>query len=248
MRGSHPFAPSLILVVLAGSAVALAGPLNPPQGPAMFVGPASPSGGPDEPSFPGVLGDETASVGLKVYANPSVSGFINAGGDQPVMRGATHNIGSGGAYGTYNVQASWDEFVGTNTNIIQVVWKTSNSQRFVPSGALVGGLPVQFLEWRFGVTDPVMFGPWVTGNSLVAATISSSTNGGQTLQNFDITASVTNPWNGTVSGTTLPISFFNNANYIQLTVEYVLVPAPGAVAVVAGAAGLIAVRRRRPVS
>ncbi|MCC6662010.1 MAG: hypothetical protein IT437_14130 [Phycisphaerales bacterium] len=224
MRGSHLLVSNLACVVaLAG--VAAAGEL-------------------DFPSFPAVPPGEEASLALKVYANPGVSGFVNQSGDGSVERGGFENTGSGGAYGNYNVMASWDEFVGTGSNIVQVIWKTSTGQRFFPPGATVGGLPIQFLEWRLGASDPVGFGPWVSGNSLVAATISSSVNGGASFQNFDITASISNPWNGTAVGTTLPISFFNLANYIQLTIEYTPVPAPGVVTVLAGA-GFLACRRRR---
>ena len=222
MRGSHLLAPTFFLA-LAG--IASAGEL-------------------DTPSFPAVPPGEEASVAMKVYANPGVSAFVNQSGDGGVVRGGFENTGSGGSYGNYNVMASWDEFVGTNSNIVQVIWKTSTGQRFFPQGATVGGLPVQFLEWRLGATDPVEFGSWVTGNTLVSATISSSTNGGGNFQNFDITSSISNPWDGTAFGTTLPISFFNLANYIQLTIEYTPIPAPGVITVLAGA-GLLAARRRR---
>lgn len=235
MRWSSMFTPSL--VALAAGA-AQAGPLNDPRGP--FV-----PGGTDAPSFPAVMPNDHASVGLKVYANPNVSAFVNQTGDASVQRGTGFtNVGDGGAFGAYNVMSSWEEFVGAGTNILQVVWKTSNGQRFIPQGATVGGLPVQFLEWRLGVTDEVTFGSWVTGNTLVSATISSSTNGGGNFQNFDITASIANPWDGKAYGTTLPVSFFNLANYIQLSIEYTPVPAPG-VLFIAGGAGLIALRRRR---
>jgi hypothetical protein len=241
MRWSNVFAASLSLAVCAGFAAAGPVPVNTSR-----VGPYM-GGGTDDPYFPAVVVNDAASCGLKVYANPNVSGFVNQGGDAEVTRGPTFtNIGTGGAYGSYNVLTTWDEFVGANSNIVQVVWKTSNAQRFIPQGATVGGLAVQFLEWRLGVSDPVTFGFWVTGNMLVSATISSSTNGGTNFQNFDITSSLSNPWNGEAHGTTLPISFFNAANYIQLTVEYIPIPSPGVLSL-AAAAGLCVFRRRRSV-
>lgn len=208
---------------------------------------AAARGAGDGPGFSAVAASDTASVALRVYATQQISLFLNAGGDASIQRGgAFKDIGAAPAgYGTYTVQAYWDEFVAA-VNTVQIIWKTSNGQRFIPAGATIQGQPVQFLEWRVGATNPITFWPWITSVNLVSATISASTNGGATLTTTDITGSVSNPWNGTSFGTTLPASFFNNANYIEATFTYVPIPAPASAgAVMILGAGLGAVRGGR---
>lgn len=205
-------------------------------------------GGGVEDSFPAVMAADTASMGLRVYASPTNGIFLNLSGDTIVQRGAGFkNIGNAApGFGNYTAQVTWDEIVGAgSTSTVQVIFKTSNAQRFIPAGATIQGQPVAFVEWRVGATNPVSFLPWITSVNLVQATISASTNGGLTLSTFDITAGVTNPWNGTSFGSTLPASFFNNANYIEANFVYTPVPGPAAFAVFGAGLGLFAARRRR---
>lgn len=216
----------------------------------LFTAPPPPGlGSPFSDSFQAVAGGDTASLGLRVYASPTSGIFLNLSGDSNVQRGAGFaSIGNAApGFGSYTVQAHWDEIVGSGTtNTLQVILKTSNSQRFIPAGATIQGSPVLFVEFRLGATNPVTFAPWITSINLLQATISASTNGGASFSTTEITAGVTNPWNGTSYGTTLPASFFNNANYIEANFVYTPIPAPSVFAAVGAGLGLFAARRRRP--
>lgn len=239
-----------ILVAVPTSSAELIGAVNGPAGGPGFGAPAGTQvPGFTDGGFSAVWDGDSASLALKVYANPQLSVYLNNLGDSSVQRGAGFkNIGSAAiGFGSYTVQASWDEFVTPSNNIVQIIWKTSNALRFIPANATIQGQAVGFVEARVGVTDAISFWPWITNVNLVSATIASSTNGGQTLATFDITASVSNPWNGTSFGTTLPATSFTNANYIVATFTYVPVPAPATAGGVLLFAGLCAARRRRSV-
>ncbi|MFM9996287.1 MAG: hypothetical protein ACKVU4_10855 [Phycisphaerales bacterium] len=246
---------------IAAGAIGVATLVVAPMCPAEMIG-RGPSQSPGAPIRPGpqipgfgdggfsaVWDGDSASLALKVYANPQLSVYLNSQGDSSVVRGGGFkNTGSAAlGFGSYTVQATWDEFITPTNNTIQIIWKTSNAQRFIPAGATIQGQPVGFVEARVGVTDAISFWPWITTVNMVSATIASSTNGGLTLSTFDITGSVSNPWNGTSFGSTLPASSFNNANYIMATFTYVPVPAPASVGGVLLFAGLCAARRRRSV-
>ncbi len=205
----------------------------------------SPAGSPETPSA--VVPGDAASLALKVYSSTSASAFLNVQGDVPVTRGPGYtNIGAAApGFGNYTVQAHWDEIVGETMNTVRVRWKTSNGQKFIPPGAQVQGLAAAFLEWRIGATNPVSFQAWVTQVDLLKAILSVSSNGGSTLAAYDITDGLSNPWNGTAFGATLPLSMFANANYIQAMIMYKPVPGPASAAAIVMGAGLCAARRRR---
>jgi hypothetical protein len=207
----------------------------------------APGGVIDNPAA--VQANDSTSLGLRIYATPNVSMFLNAQGDAPVTRGAVFApIGAAPAgYGGYVVEAQWDELVSPTTNTLKVVWRTSTGQKFLPASPSIQGQSAIALEWRIGVTDPVAWVPTVSHCNLVAAFIKTSTTGGGSLISYNITASVSNPWNGTSFGTTLPISAFTNVNYIEANFVYtpVVVPAPWTATGLGLAIGLWTGRRRR---
>ncbi len=226
-------------IVLAGvPAAALAGPMGTPGAPGGVI---------DNPAA--VPANDSTSLALRIYATPNVSMFLNAQGDVSVTRGAAFTpIGSSPAgYGGYIVEAQWDELVSPTTNTLKVVWRTSTGQKFLPPNPSIQGQSAIALEWRIGVTDPVSWVPNVSHCNLVAAFIKTSTTGGGSLISYNITQSVSNPWNGTSFGTTLPISAFTNVNYIEANFVYtpVVVPAPWSGAGLLLAIGVCAGRRRR---
>lgn len=230
---------ALVAASLSASAGASATVYSP------FGGPAIPEG------VPAVASGDAASLSLKVYATPNISTFLNAAGDVAVTRGSSFT-GIGAApsgFGSYTMQATWDEHLGATTNTVRVVWQTSNGQRLVPANATIGGLSVGYLEWRVGATNPVSWTPGISHVELIGAFLGVSTDGGASQSTFEITASLTNPWNGTSFGTTLPISAIGAANYIEAKFIYAPVPLPSPLS--AGAVGLamglcVGRRRRRP--
>lgn len=198
-------------------------------------------------SWPATMPGETASMALRQYQNPSNNGFINAGGAVNVARGPTFTSLGANVNGSGQIEGRWDEIVGDVTRI-QVIWRTSNQEAFIPAGALINGAPVQFLGWEFGNNNPVNFGPWVQHVELIGATLSSSDDwGNNILDTFDVFSAINspNPWDGTGGVGAQGSGFWQDANWIELELEYQVVPAPAAAGTLALAGVVGAFRRRR---
>lgn len=200
------------------------------------VGFGSPEGG--EPP-PAVKAKDKASIGLKMASDAQNKAFIT-NGDVPVERAISTPIGKT-VSGTDTIMAQWDEFTGTSTSTIQVVWTTVNGEPFLPIGHKLNGKPAPFVEWRFGATDPVDFMAHITEIKLIAATISWSSDGGTSFQTADIFPFFTLPWKGSDFGKMLGLA---GVNYMFTIYEYEVIPAPASLGLLA-LGGIFACRRRR---
>jgi len=243
----------LPLVLAAGAAPALADvtPSDPPLEFRSFTPvPVDPSvirdagdPGVERSTEPAVHPDSFGSLGVAMFADRDTSAFINTGGDVSVHRGPGSTDLGANVNGSGNVLGSWDEYLATDYNFIQVVWWTENGEDFLPLGAEIGGEPALFLGWRFGGGEAVRFLNWVQSVDLIRATVGLSDDGGTTVSAFDITGAFTNPWDATDVGLSLAAAGLG-INYIITQYEYNAIPAPSAAGVLT-LAGLLAARRRR---
>ncbi len=99
-----------------------------------------------------------------------------------------------------------------------------------------------FWNWNLGEVDPVNFQFWVTTINIIRADYFLSTDGGATLTSFPYFG-LSSPWDGKDPGQLLT-SVGAGYNYIETRVQYDVIPAPGAPALLA-LAGLAVTRRPR---
>ncbi|MCA9279630.1 MAG: hypothetical protein H6815_10245 [Phycisphaeraceae bacterium] len=192
-----------------------------------------------------VLANDTLSLGLYAYASSSNTSFINTGGDVLVTRGAGATSLGDNSKGTGEIHAQWDEFVGTTTNTVQVIWQSSDNSDMLPAGTTVNGLPANYLNWRVGATDPVNFTQYLQDLNLVTVTVFTSSNGGQSFDVHDLTSLFSSGWNGTdINHALILAGLGTNMLIAEYEFEYTLVPSPG-VGILMGGFGLLASRRRR---
>lgn len=190
-----------------------------------------------------VTQNSSASMALRVYHDASMSEFLNGGGDVSVRRGQTVSLGSN-IFTNAAMFGTWNEVVGGSTTRVQVSFWTEDDSPLVPEDALISGEPVSFIGWEFGTTNPVDFGSWVSEVTIISAT-AFATNGSGFYDEFNITSTVENPWDGMGGHATQSVGTWVEASQIGLEFEYLVAPSPAAagVLIVAGAAGLG--RRRR---
>lgn len=192
---------------------------------------------------PAVRDDDHASLSLKMFTPSGDNAYINAGEEVLVQRGPDYtSLGENVTTG-YDIEATWDEFVGDLTNTVQVIWRTNRESEFLPSGTMIGDEEAVFLGWRLGALDPIDFRPWIDSVDIVRAIVAFSDDGGQTFTTFDITDAFLEPWDGTDFGITLAL-VGTDTNVILTQYEYEAVPAPGVASLLA-VAGLATLRRRR---
>lgn len=224
------------------AAGALAGPLPMVNAPSM--GPLA-SGGVTDDGMPAVVGKDLASVGLAAYSGPGSFTHINSLGEVPVQRGQGWvDIGTT-MNGQDVIEAQWDEFLNATTNVVQLIYRTAGGSEMLPAGTMVNGSPAPFLGWRLGATDPVSFKSNVAALNIVSVKVLASSDGGQTFDVVDLTATFPPVWNGTDIGRTLTLGGLG-INYLVTEYEYEVerVPSPGGAAIL-GAAGVMGLRRRR---
>lgn len=197
-----------------------------------------------EGGTPAVMPAGKTSLSLMMYAGGN-SQYVNDAGDVAVSRGmdAFTDIGAN-INGTGRVLAMWDEFEGEGSNTIQIVWKTSNAEELLPAGSEIDGNPASFLGWAVGASSAIPFGDWIDPSSIeiVNATIAFSSNEGGSFDIFNISATLDDPWNGTDTGSALPMAG-EHVNYIVAQYQYAFVPVPGTAGVLL--LGLALTRRRR---
>lgn len=211
----------------------------------MPIGFGTRSGGIHDGSGGVVLANDTLSLGMYAYASSSNTSFINSGGDVLVTRGAGATSIGDNTKGTGEVHAQWDEFSGTTTNTIQVIWQSSNGSDLLPAGTTVNGLPANYLNWRVGAVDPVNFSQWVDTIELETVTLFVSNNNGQSFDVHDLTGLFSPDWNGTDTNHALNLAGLGtNMLIAEYEFSYTLVPAPG-VGILMGGLGVFASRRKR---
>jgi hypothetical protein len=234
-----------IVVAMAGiPAAALAGPV-----PVGFPGEEPPSGGgynPRTPPMRGVVANDIASIGLKMYdgANNAVS--VNLNGEVSVPRGPSFtNIGAN-RNGGGQIQASWDEVVQNNVVYINTIIRSSDGAQFMPPTAMVNGQAAFFWNWRFGMSNNVDFYNYVTNVTVVSARAYFSDNGGLSFFGFNNIAGGLNSsnWNPGCDPGQLLASIGDGTNFVFLQYQILIVPAPAGAGALA-AFGLFAARRRR---
>ena len=160
---------------------------------------------------------------------------INSLGDVPLQRGlAPASIGEningapvGGSKG--QILCSWDEIVGSTSNQIVVVFKSSDQQSLFPFNLHVGAENFTQWTWNVGLTDPVSWRNNVAAAPLIEAKVQLSSDSGQTyFATIPFTANVVSPWIGKDFGATQTDT---GINLIRLTYTVGQVPAPGFVGV-----------------
>lgn len=230
------------LASLGLAAGSLAGPLPMVNAPSM--GPVASSGVTDD-GKPAVVANDQASLALAAYSGPGSFSYINSLGEVPVQRaqgwvslGATMN-------GQDVIEAQWDEFMNSTTNVVQLIYRTAGGSEMLPAGTMVNGAPAPFLGWRLGATDPVSFKMNVAALHIVSVKVFVSSDGGQTFDVTDLTATFPPVWDGTDVGRTLTLGGLG-INYLVTEYEYEVerVPSPGGAAIL-GVAGVMGLRRRR---
>jgi len=187
-----------------------------------------------------------ASLSLRMIANQANADFINTGGETEVQRGTEEFTSLGfNANGSDEIVGQWEEFVGIDTNTIQVIWKTVSGEELLPLGSTVNDIPAFFLEWRFGAEDEIDLKSFVAPETIeiVNATIGTSSDGGDSVNVFNITNMLGSPWDGSDSGSSLPIAG-TGVNFVVAQYEFEYAPAPATGLALVGF-GAIAARRRR---
>lgn len=208
--------------------------------------------GPRGGGSPSVADNDTAGIQLLMYGSNGTVRTINTLGNLSVRRGPTPtalgaNVNGeliGGSRGT--ILASWDEYLGSQFNTINVVISTSDSQDILPIGVVNPADPTEtfdFWTWNFGVGDPVTWRAGASRAPLFAASYKLSSDGGQTFFSSKAITNLGDPWNGVDVGTTQSEPG-SGVNYILLSYKVGPVPTPGTLAL-AGLCTLGAARRRR---
>lgn len=196
-------------------------------------------GGGGQREFPGgsVKAGDKASMSLTMPSGQ----YINQDGDKAVERGgAPVSIGKN-RNGVGNILAAWDEINTGSGRYIQALWQTDNGEDILPLGA-----PSFFWGWKFGMSDPVEFLPFVTNVEVKTATLALSRDSGASFFTlFSIKGGISNPasWDGKDPGI-FQSSAGNGINLVLALYEIDPVPAPAALSVF-GLAGLAVGRRRR---
>ncbi|MGP1273399.1 MAG: hypothetical protein ACTS22_08685 [Phycisphaerales bacterium] len=158
--------------------------------------------------------------------------------------------------GNYSIDVGWDEFFDNASpgqgvaSRIRFDFATSDGSPFVSQQDFNNGF--RFIQWEIGdhldpadqaFADPITFKPTITSVTLVQATAVFFQ--GDIVQNSIHYGFTLNPnWDGTDA---VPGNIFTldaTTNRIEVTYDYIPVPAPASFAMLVGAGGL-AVRRRR---
>lgn len=209
------------------------------------------SGGPQAPGLEEEIGGysprEFPGGSVKPGDNASMSLtmpgglYINQDGDVPVERGGSPVSIGRNVNGVGLILAAWDEIVTESGRFVQALWQTDNGEDILPLGA-----PSFFWGWKFGMTDPVEFLPFVTNVEVKTATLALSRDSGASFFTlFSIKGGLPNPasWDGKDPGI-FQSSAGNGINLVLAMYEIDPVPGPAALSVF-GLAGLAATRRRR---
>jgi len=189
-----------------------------------------------------------ASLSLRMIADQTSKAFINDGGEVLVTRGLGEMTDLGeNVNGSQQVLGQWEEFVGKDSNTIQVIWMTEAGEDLLPLGATVDGKNAFFLEWRFGGEEPIELRDVVDPSTieLINATMAVSDDQGENFDIFNISSSIGNPWDGTDTGISLPLAG-QGINMIVTQYEFTFLPGPGTAVTLLGL-GVVAARRRRVV-
>ena len=194
-----------------------------------------------------IAAGETASVALRAFSRS----------DSEIIHGSERNIALDQAFevigpllgGPDVVEARWTEIRGLGTNVLQFEFQTRGGSPFVPADYLIGDEEAEFLGWEIGATDPIEFLDFTGDITVTDYKIFVSENGGIDFTVFDLTSSFLNPWDGVDIDRTIPLRTPGgpveyNFMLIEYTYEYT-VPAPATLTLLAGAAGLASIRRRR---
>lgn len=169
--------------------------------------------------------------------------------------GASQNVGAG--RGNFDMLVNWREFFETGPNQgdpsrIRFEITTSSGGPIVPQDDFDNGF--NFVRWEIGnhndaedipFADAIDFRRSVSEVILVEATAVFFQN--QTVldtRQYGFTIGAGSDWDGTDADPGNIFTIDRAVNRIQITYDYIPIPAPGSVAVLAGA-GLIAARRRR---
>jgi hypothetical protein len=193
----------------------------------------------------GVVAGDIASMCMVMMDGSGHATSINASGECNVQRGSTFTDLGQSRNGNGHILATWDEVVSGNLVYVNAIYKTSDGSQFMPVTAMVNGQPAYFWTWRMGMQDPVNFQPFVTSVTLNAARVYFSDTGGQSFtSSTDITSNLNTNWNpGRDPGLTLA-SIGDGTNFMLLSYQITVVPAPAGLGAMAGAS-LLALRRRR---
>lgn len=252
MRHMNAYVGAVLSAALSSAALAQYGenPWVVTKGVPATMGPSSVSedpgaGGVDVPRG-AVVARDTASSGLMMFADQSNFRFINSGGDASVRRAVGFVPTGATASGSDIVVSRWNEFPGSSSNKIQVIWATQNGTDLLPSGQMVNGRPAAFLGWRFGATDPANFNRTVMRVDLFSVKVLASNDRGQSFDVYDFTNFFVNPWNGRDVGLVLPLAG-QGVNFLIAEYEYRVqfTPTPGTALPLLAGMGLLARRRRR---
>ena len=169
--------------------------------------------------------------------------------------GASQNVGAG--RGNFDMLVNWREFFETGPNQgdpsrIRFEITTSSGGPIVPQDDFDNGF--NFVRWEIGnhndaedipFADAIDFRRSVSEVILVEATAVFFQN--QTVldtRQYGFTIGAGSDWDGTDADPGNIFTIDRAVTRIQITYDYIPIPAPGSVAVLAGA-GLIAARRRR---
>lgn len=197
---------------------------------------------------------DNASVGLFMYDTTLArSQSINSLGDIAIRRGNTPIDIGANRNGSGRIRALWDEVVVGNGVQIRCAISTSNNEPLVPATSTIplpggGTTPAAFWSWHFGSLDPVNFQAFVTSVSLTRASVSFSSDGGQSFtSNINITNTIPNRanWNPGADGGQLLTSVGDGTNYVLLQYEINIIPTPGAIALVCSGLWTMVHRKRR---
>ncbi|MBS0195484.1 MAG: hypothetical protein JSR77_01875 [Planctomycetes bacterium] len=206
--------------------------------------------GPRVTPLRGVNPNDRVSVGLVMYDSSLNPVSVNSGGDALVQRSVGSTDLGTNRNGSGHIQAFWDELIVNNAVVIRCAISTTNGEALVPATATVprpggGSSPASFWSWRFGTSDPVNYQSYVTNVLLRRASISFSSDGGQSYSNT-ITHTTTIPnranWNPGVDDGELLASVGDGTNYVLLQYEIEVTPTPGTLALLAG--GMFSIGRR----
>ena len=207
-----------------------------------------------------VKANDRVSVQLKVTNGSDTTQDAFLGGPASVQIGTLDNPVTAGlsTAGNYNINIGWDEFFDGGSNPgegvpsrIRFDISTSNGSPFVSTQDFNSGL--RFIQWEIGAhtdpadvpfADPINFRPTLTEITLVQATAVFFR--GNTVQNSLAYGFTLNPaWDGTDAIPTNIFTLDATTNRIEITYDYIPIPAPASAATLAGLGFMTARRRRR---